>query len=273
MYNLCFSINCSDHQKDSLLALLSQLPFDGFEEKSGGIDAWLNDSTQQNGVREQLATLQEIIPFKWEETQIEQQNWNAVWESNFTPVQVGQFCGLRAEFHPKFDDVKHDILIRPKQAFGTGHHATTYMMMQQMENLNFPNTKVLDYGCGTGVLAILAKMLGAKEVIGVDIEEPSYENTIENTTLNDIHDIDTRWGTLDDIPEGDFDIILANINRNVILESLPTLYTKLKKNAQLLLSGILLKDEPLVKKAVIDEGFSIGNSISRGDWVSMLVIK
>ena len=171
------------------------------------------------------------------------------------------------------DNIDHELLINPKMAFGTGHHETTFLMMQRMADINFQGKKVLDYGCGTGILAILASKLGANPIDAVDIEEPSYHNTIENAQFNKVENINSIWGTLDHITASNYDIILANINRHVILNSLETLFEKLTINGHLLLSGILEEDGDLVLAAAKNAGFYMYQKHQRGNWLCLWVRK
>ncbi|MBC7776104.1 MAG: 50S ribosomal protein L11 methyltransferase, partial [Phycisphaerae bacterium] len=195
------------------------------------------------------------------------QNWNELWESNFQPVVVGDFCAVRADFHEPIKSVKWELVINPKMAFGTGHHETTWQCIAAIEHLPLSGAKVLDYGCGTGILAILAAKQGAVEVEAVDIEDESYRNTVENCATNGVENVTARLGTLAAIQGHDFDGILANINRHVILESLPALAKLLKPKGWLLISGILLTDEAVVTEAAEAAGFSKKEMKSRGNWL------
>lgn len=269
----CFQVLTEEEKYEALIAFFSALGFDSFQEKENSLDAYLPVSDWNDELSNELDRLAERIPFTYTKALLPNQNWNAVWESNFTPIVIDDFCIIRAEFHDPQPAIKHDILISPKMAFGTGHHATTYMMMAAMKSLPFAETKVLDYGCGTGILAILAELLGASTIIGVDIEAPAYQNTIENVALNSCQKIIAIEGVLDDVHESDFNIVLANINRNVILDSLRPLYAKLVANGILLASGILLKDQDLIIKQAEDNGFKLTQSWTRGDWCCLLFIK
>jgi ribosomal protein L11 methyltransferase len=215
-----YTIHTDPERAEPLLGLLSILPFNSFTATEDGWLAYLSDTEDWQALEVALQGYQSIIPFTFEKEKMPDQNWNAVWESNFQPIQVGTFCGVRADFHPPFDGVKYDLVIQPKMAFGTGHHETTYMMMEQMEKLEWPGKKVLDYGAGTGILAILAAQLGAATIDAVEIEAPACENAIENTERNGTPQVRVIAGTLDAVPKQSYDIILANINRNVILDSM-----------------------------------------------------
>ena len=253
-------------QKAALADLLGSLPFEGIEETETELLAYAPIEEDGEELVRRLIELQSVVPFQFEREWFPGQNWNEVWESNFQPVAVGDFCYIRALFHTPRPDVRHEIIIQPQMAFGTGHHETTYMMMQTMSALEFSGKNVLDFGCGTGILGILAAKLGAASIIGVDIEKPAFENTQENLELNRTERFEVRLGDLDAVPETGFDILLANINRNVILATLPALYQKLKTGGTLLVSGILTKEKDLVSGAAADAGFRLASAMERGDW-------
>lgn len=256
-----------------LIAFFSELPFDTFETETHGFNAYISVDQDREELKRSLNELNKRFPFTFQKERIKDQNWNRIWESNFKPIIVGDFCGIRADFHLPLEKVKHEIIINPKMAFGTGHHETTFMVMEVMEKLDFSGKKVLDYGCGTGILAILAGKLGAREIQAVDIEFPSYENTIENALANGVQAIKTIHGTLENIKENSFEIILANINRNVILDSLPTLYRKLEKNGKLIVSGFIKKDKHILIEKAEKPGFSVKETKQKSNWICMILEK
>ncbi|MFT4758566.1 MAG: ribosomal protein L11 methyltransferase [Paraglaciecola sp.] len=264
---------CDTEITDILIALFSQFPFNTFEENETGFSAYLPEKEWTDEIEKGIIGLKNSFDFRVEKNHIPYQNWNAIWEANFQPILVRDFCGIRADFHPPLEEVKHEIVINPKMAFGTGHHETTYMVMSLMESMDFQDKMVFDYGCGTGILAILASQLGAKTIDAVDIEPPSYENTVENAEINNISNIEPYLGTLIDIENSDYDIILANINRNVILDSLSSLFEKLKNGGTLVVSGFLKADEDLLKDSAKDAGFSIGEGMERNNWICLQLKK
>jgi len=264
------SITSSVEKQDLIIALLSQSDFNGFEEEDFGFKAYIGEEAYDAAFIQELA---DQYNFSYKAKLIPAQNWNAVWESNFQPIQIDDFCGIRADFHPPFDKVEHEITINPKMAFGTGHHETTMMMMEIMRTFDFKDQKVFDYGCGTGILAILAAKMGAQPIIAIDYDPLSTENTIENCAKNNILQVETLLGELSVVKETEFDFILANINRNVILNSLPSLFLKTKQNGQVLISGILHTDQALVTEKIEEVGFSILNVISKGEWICMQLSK
>jgi ribosomal protein L11 methyltransferase len=267
----------NEERLEILIAVLGELPFDTFEETTTGLKAYMPEKDLTPLVEAELSELSAQFDFSFEKTFIPYQNWNAVWESNFQPIQVDDFVAVRADFHPHTEGVAFDLIVNPKMAFGTGHHETTYMMMQHMRSIDFKGKKVLDYGCGTGILAILAAKLGAIDLEAVDIEEPSYENTIENSKINHVDNVTSIWGILEDVPSHDFDIILANINRNIIIDSLDDLKSRFRKRVNpsdeqvLLISGFLKIDENTILQATNYAGFKHQKTLHRGNWLSMLL--
>ncbi len=264
----------STKEPELLLAFIQDLPFDSFEVEENILQAYIPSKNHSEKIQQALDSLKEQMTFTYQHTLIPYQNWNAVWESNFSPIRVQDFCGIRADFHPPFDPpVTHEIHIQPKMAFGTGHHATTWMMIDQMANLDFKGKKVLDYGCGTGILAILAEKMGASAIDAVDIEPPAVENTLEHLTLNTCTQITTYEGTLDQLANNQYQVILANINRNVILASLTTLYTQLEKDGYLLISGFIQADTDLLQESTLQQGFTVKEIQTREKWICMVLNK
>ncbi len=252
-----------------LLAFLADLPFDSFEEQEDVLNAYLPAALDSATIGEKLDELKQTFPFQWERLLVPHQNWNEIWESNFQPIQVGDFCGIRADFHAPLKEVAHEIIINPRMAFGTGHHATTFMVIQLMESIDFTQKKVLDYGCGTGVLAILAAMRGANPVVAIDIDQECYQNTLDNAAVNNVQGIQTLHGTLPDVDDDGYEIILANINRNVILETVNSLYQKLKPGGVLLVSGILKQDEPLIVQKAESQNFKHIRQTEKDGWLGI----
>lgn len=261
------SIEVSNNQlKEELIALLSALNFDAFEEKE---DELLGFLQQENFNLETVTSVLSTYNVPFNVTTIEAQNWNAVWESNFQPVLVGNFCAIRAHFHPTFPNVQHEILITPKMSFGTGHHATTYMMISQMAKLDFKDKRVADFGTGTGILAILAEKLGSKFIWATDHDEWSIDNSKENIEKNGCKNI-----TVEKMEgfhtDQKFNIILANINKNIILENLDDLLLGLNKNGQILFSGLLKEDEREVIEIVKNKGLKSISTVERNNWICLL---
>lgn len=268
-----YTITTDPAQNEILIALLSHLPFDTFEENETGFNAFVPSTADLDLVDADVSELRQQFSFEVEKKMIPGQNWNEIWESNFHPVIVGEFCGIRADFHAPLMEVEHELVINPKMAFGTGHHETTFSVIELMQGIQFEGKTVLDYGCGTGVLAILASRLGAAHIEAVDIEIESYRNTIENSKINGISNVQALHGVLSDVPGKEFDIILANINRNVILDSLEPLFEMLKPAGLLVVSGFVLDDEPLMLDSLQKQGFDILETKRKNNWLAMKTLK
>ncbi len=262
-----YDLICQPDIAQILVAYLSEAPFDTFEDNDEGVAAYLPARAGTDAAETLLESLKGQFEYTWTKTFIPGQNWNEIWESNFHPVIVGDFCAVRADFHEPIAGVTWELVINPKMAFGTGHHETTWQCIAALEHLPLSGAKVLDFGCGTGILAILASKLGAAELEAVDIEEESYRNTLENCVVNGVTNVTTRCGTLDAVEGRGFDGILANINRHVILDTLPQLATLLKPSGWLLISGILLDDEEIVTNAAEAVGFEKKWITRRGNWL------
>ncbi len=231
--------NISPEQSDLLIAQLSEIGFDGFEEEEKNLKAFIpvNDFIEVD-----VKEIDASHNLSFTQTTIEETNWNALWESNFQSVVVDNFVGIRANFHEPITGVEHEIVITPKMSFGTGHHATTFMMIQQMREIDFAGKSVFDFGTGTGILAILAEKLGAAKVFAVDYDEWSIENAAENLASNNCSKFELKKAN-NAIGDKQYDIILANINKNVILDNFSSLVKQLAPNGILLLSGLLETDQ------------------------------
>ena len=250
---------------DILIAYLADSDYDSFEETENGLKAFVQtDRFSGEKLNQVLSDLG--VEVKYEVQNLKQENWNAKWESNFKPVIIDDRCGIRASFHPPLD-VKHEVVITPKMSFGTGHHSTTFGMMKTMMDLDFNNKKVLDMGCGTAVLAILASMLKAKEILAIDIDEWAYTNSLENIQINDVNNIKVLQGGSELIKES-FAIILANINRNVLLCDMGVYSKALAKNGDILLSGFYTEDLTLITEKSNECGLSLISSTHHNNWVT-----
>ena len=252
-----------------MIALLSTLPFDTFVESETGFEAFIPSVDINASTEEEIHELLPNFIFSLEKEFIKGENWNEVWETNFHPIQVDDFCGIRAHFHEPLKNVEHELIITPKMAFGTGHHETTHMVIQMMKDIDFKSQKVFDYGCGTGVLAIVASRLGAKSVDAIDIEEASWLSTMENCETNMVKNVNAFQGMLDVVQNRSYGIVLANINRNVILDSLATLSRMVEENGTVVFSGILKSDEAILKNALNEHGFTCTKTFERNKWIAL----
>lgn len=264
----------SEFDHEVLIAFLAEDGFDSFSEGEGNVFYAYRSSNDHNKAEQCLKELELKFGLSYHWEVMPDKNWNEAWEKQFDPIKVKDKLGIRASFHEPLEGVKEELIIDPKMAFGTGHHATTWMVSDLMFDEDFQGKSVLDYGCGTGVLALLAKRLGADFTWAVDIEKPSYENTIDNAFVNGIVIDVVTHGTLDDVAnEKKFDMILANINRNVILASLPTLHHRTQAGGLLFVSGILEQDAEMVSSAALDAGFTERKSHSREGWCAWVFAK
>ena len=267
-----FEVKPPQPGSEILMALISEWPFDSFEAHENGFSAFVKE--EESEIIDLSKLIFDDFTFTFNIEKIITTNWNEEWEKNFEPVVVENLLCIRAPFHPKDNTVKHEIVIMPKMSFGTGHHQTTRLMCTELFNDNLAGNRLLDMGCGTGILAILASKLGAKEIIGIDIDEWSVENAIENCAANNCTNISIKKGDVDLLEtEGQFDIILANINKNILKKQLPYYSKVCKPKGGLYLSGFFTTDvEELIKVA---ESCSFKYLLSRNEneWAMMKLIR
>jgi ribosomal protein L11 methyltransferase len=261
----------TSNQNDLLVAFFSEIGFDSFEEISENkLTGYIEDELfNENSISDVLENSEffQLITYHFEP--LENKNWNEIWEKSFESIVVDDLCAVRAPFHAPFA-TKYEIVIEPRMAFGTGHHATTEMMISLMLKLDFSGKKVLDFGCGTAILAILAEKMGAKNIFANDIEEPAEENSIANASLNGCNKIEVKLGGIEVVPHDDYEIILVNVNAFAILENGEGLKNKLAKNGFILFSGILVEQkETILNMARILE-LSIVEEKEKNNWVALL---
>jgi ribosomal protein L11 methyltransferase len=256
---------------DILIAVLGELPFETFLTTEKGFDAYIKEVDFTSDLLSDLPTFDFNYSYTFEI--IQQQNWNEAWESNFNPVVVEDKCVIRASFHQAPENDVMDIIIDPKMSFGTGHHDTTWLMARELFLLDLKNKSVLDMGCGTGVLAIIAKKLGANIVTGIDIDDWSIENSNENAKANNCSDIVFEKGNASLLVEKKFDLIFANINRNVLLKDLPTYYNSLNENGIILLSGFFENDLNELNQKATALNFSFDKKETRNNWCLLKYFK
>lgn len=252
--------------------LIAELGFAGFEsfvETDSGVTAYIQKEEWNTSILDNIQILNSEefeITFTFED--VEQTNWNQEWEKNFNPIVVDDNCAVRAPFHDKFD-VEYDIVIEPKMSFGTGHHETTHMMIQHILQNNFKDKSVLDMGCGTGVLAILAEMKGAKQIDAIDIDNWCYVNSLENVERNNCSNITVYEGDAALLIDKKYDVIIANINRNILLQDIKQYAQCLNENGTLFLSGFYSEDIPLIEEECKLNGLKLAKKIERNNWVAV----
>jgi len=264
------SIEVADEAvKDIMIAELADLGFDGFEETETGLFSYIDLAKFDTEVSGGLADLVSRHGASFTSAAIDKQNWNALWESNFEPVLVDDFVGVRANFHEPFNNqVEHEIIITPKMSFGTGHHGTTYSVMQLMRGIDFKGQSVFDFGTGTGLLAILADKLGASYVLGVDNDDWCIENASENIVVNNTQTIDIKKVNDANLNKK-FNIIIANINKNIILDNLAFLAEATVPGGVVLLSGLLVEDEPEIEAACAALGWKHQETRTKNNWIAL----
>ena len=251
--------------RDLLVAELSAIGFDGFEETDNSIKAFSSENSFNEPALKAIVANHNIT---YKQESIPQQNWNELWESNFSPMAVEDFVGVRASFHPPITNVQHEIIITPKMSFGTGHHATTYMMMQLMKDIDFKNKTVFDFGSGTGILAILAEKLGSTNLLAIDYDDWCIENARENVEANNCKYI--RIEKADNAAtEQKFDVVLANINKNIILTNIEELSKDAAPNGFILLSGLLVEDEKDILASAEKEGWKHLETVTKNNWIAL----
>ena len=267
-----FSIMPFEPWNEIIIANLSILPYESFMEEGEYLKAYIQeqnfDSLDLKDLVLKLKTNKGVI-INYEYKNIEQQNWNHVWESHFEPVSINDQLHILAPFHPKDKCQGLIIEIEPKMSFGTGHHQTTFLMCEEITSLSLDGKKVLDMGSGTGVLAILAEKCGAKEILAIDIESWSVENCEENTKRNKCSKIISKLGDIIDIKGQYFDVIIANINKNVLLAHLPSYSKCLNTNGILLLSGFFETDAEDLISAAFEENLVLHSKIIKDGWAML----
>ena len=255
----------SEENKDVLIAILPEFGFQGMEEIEDGLKAY----AAENGADiPALSAMVEEMGLSFSIDSLEEDNWNKTWESNFDPVVIPGKIQIRAHFHPPLNDVEHQILITPKMSFGTGHHPTTHMMMLAMLDVDFGGKKVIDFGTGTGILSLLAKKLGAAAVVAIDNDDWSIENVKENISLNEVANIEVVKAS-DLVSTEKADILLANINKNVLLEHVQSLFEKTEPHSTLIISGLLRTDYEDIVAAYVPVFGPVQKSFFEGDWMAL----
>ncbi len=237
---ITIKVNCAQDLSDYLIAELFELGFDSFQELEDGFEGSCEEATYDEGRVESVLSQFPNIKFVIKEQ--EKINWNEEWEKNYDPIIVEGRCIVRASFHKPQPQFEYEIIVTPKMSFGTGHHATTYQVLDYQMDLDHTDKKVLDVGTGTGILAIMAQKKGASEITATDIDDWCIENSEENFALNDVKGVELIQGEIDEVQEKDYDIVIANINKNVLLDQLGAYAERLKENGELILSGFYEED-------------------------------
>jgi len=262
------------HISDIIVAQLAELGYYSFIDTDEGLKAYIEkDKFDQDDIMYLPISplFQDIVEVNYRS--IKDKNWNEEWEKNFSPVYINNKCIVRAPFHEVKQKFEHNIVIEPKMSFGTGHHATTYLMLKILIPMNLEDKKILDMGCGTGVLAILADKKKAAEIWAVDNDEWAYNNSLENIKNNNAEKVNVVHGDIKSVPDTEFDTILANINRNILLKDIPAYSKHLKSNASLILSGIYLNDLNKIQEKAEKYNLLLKDYSEKNNWVAAHFIK
>ncbi|MCF8330956.1 MAG: 50S ribosomal protein L11 methyltransferase [Bacteroidales bacterium] len=262
----------SSENREILISELDDLGFDSYWEEDDVFRAYI---MPVNFTAEKLDELknrnEELFYFNYTIQNLQERNWNELWERNFEPVQINDQCAVRAPFHKPFPKTPYEIIIEPKMAFGTAHHETTSMILDMMTDMDMDRLSILDMGSGTGVLSIMAKLKNAEKVIAVDNDDWACKNTAENIIINK-QDIQIRKGDIDAVHGETFDIILANINRNILLRHMPGYAKMLKKNGQIIFSGFYTEDLESIKGKAAKYGLKLVNIETKNNWIAALFV-
>lgn len=252
---------------DILISELSDQGFESFVDTEDGFLAYISQSSWSDDLIKPLKEyVQPDVEIVWTQQQILHQNWNAVWESTFQPVRIGQICSIRAAFHPVPESGIVDLVIQPQMSFGTGHHPTTHLMVEYLMGLDLKNKVVMDMGCGTGILAILASIRGAKRVDAVDNDEDAVKNALENVQHNPMAHVNVYKGDHRWLKGKVYDLLIANINRNVLLDGLPAYVSSIKTGGSMVLSGFFETDIPLLRTRADELGLKAGSIRVQSEW-------
>ena len=267
-----FNVSPKEPATEMLIAQLGYVGFESFVEQDHGVTAYIQKQEWNSKILEDVFLLHSNeFNIIFEHNEIAQTNWNEEWEKNFNPIQVDDLVSIRAPFHTN-PSLQFDIVIEPKMSFGTGHHETTHMMVQHLLALDLDTKKVLDMGCGTGILAIFAEMKGAKPIDAIDIDRWCYENSLENIQRNNCNHITVYEGDASLLKEK-YDVIIANINRNILLSDMKTYTDCLNENGVLLLSGFYKEDIVIIEDEVNKHGLTFETMIQRNNWVALKYVK
>jgi ribosomal protein L11 methyltransferase len=275
MEYLEFKIKCDEEYKEILIAELAEAGFDSFLETESGIEAYiLEDPFDKELYTEVINRYKEAAGIAVEQGRMPKVNWNEEWEKHYDPIEVGEDVYVRASFHAPKAGVTHEIVINPKMSFGTGHHATTYLMLMHQLNVNHEGKRIIDIGSGTGILAIMAQKLGAKEIEALDIDEWCVENGNENFALNGLSETKMGLGTVRQVaPNGQYDIVLANINKNVLLDEMEVYSSLLHPQGNLLLSGFYEQDITDILEKANAHGLQLQDQKTKNNWAALVLKK
>ena len=259
--------------KDVLVAKLNEINFESFSEDNSGLKAYVpTELLDIDAMNQIFSEISDFTELSFSIKKIQEKNWNENWEKNYSPVFINNNCVIRADFHRAFTDIEYQIVINPKMSFGTGHHETTSLIMKEMFNIDYNDKSVLDIGCGTGILSILASKLGANQLDAIDVDKWAFKNAKENAILNDVSNINFIYGDVNDIGKSRYDVVLANINRNVLINDIEAYVACMHISAEILLSGFLEEDTSFLLKKAEELSLELVVSKNKNKW-QMLHLK
>lgn len=266
-------LNINPEFSDIFMAELGEIGYETFTEEAEGLNAYITeDLFSEENLDEIMERYLAMTPISYSYSTLEKKNWNEEWEKNYEPILAANGrVRVRANFHEPDPNIQYELLINPKMSFGTGHHETTSMVLSLQMEIDHQAKKVLDVGCGTGILAIFASKLGASEVAGFDIEEWAAENSRENVQLNDCDNVVIRQGTIEDEPADQYDIILANINRNILMRDIPKYVEFMKATpSKLIVSGFYQHDIEDIEKVANESGLVKTHTENKNNWAAVI---
>ncbi len=264
----------SQQNAEIITALLAELGFDSFSDTENGLLAYIpKKQLNRSDLESVISNLTLGCDISYNLNQVKEQNWNKEWESNFSPISIENLCYIRAPFHKSETGYKLEVTIEPKMSFGTGHHQTTWLMAREIFSLDIKNKRVLDMGCGTGILAIIAEKLGASEVTAIDNDDWAFRNAEENVAMNNCSKITTILGDAAQINQAKFDVVLANINLNILLSDFETYFNSVTDGGKILMSGILTNDIETLKAHVNRFRCKLISEKKKNDWALIAIEK
>lgn len=266
---LKITIPCNTEILEMLIAELGQISYDSFQELDNALEAYIKEELYD--AKSLLFVLEKHeISMKIKAEKLQEINWNEQWEKNFDPVFVDERVQIRATFHQPLPNYEYSVIINPKMSFGTGHHETTHLMVAEQLSIDHKNKSILDVGTGTGVLAIMGYKLGAKSIVATDVDDWCIDNSRENMNLNQVKNFEILQGTINKLTlPGDYDIIYANINKNVLMDEIPFYSSLLKDKGILVLSGFYSEDVDDLKGKAAQNKLNIVHTKSRNNWTMM----
>ena len=273
-YACSFTNPENENLKDMFMELLGSIGFDSFMDTDEGFEAYCQEPALDENELNDIMQMEQFVNVRLLKKElIPDQDWNATWEASYEPVIINEFCRIRAPFHKVEGSYKYDLIIEPKMSFGTAHHETTSQIIELMLQSDFSGLNLLDMGSGTGVLAILAKKLGSATTVAIDNDEWAYRNALDNIRLNDENDIIVELGDASSLNDRQFDIILANINRNILLRDMKEYVKCLVDGGKIFFSGFYEEDLVLIAKEAERLGLKYSNHVTKNNWTAAVFVK